>query len=211
MTFFSSDIPSSSPSRDAGEPAEKPLYTLNRMTIHDAGGQIANDLSEGRVDQARKFYDSVVDQIRSDTSGTGGATTADTRLKFLHDSMWERDPVDVKTPGHGTADGYYLVYWKPEQDVNEALAKIMPLARKVTGDDVTFANEKDKTELGRALHDLNEHLRTAIPDGLSRWVFKDDFNRRARGSGLEAKMDEYFNLKVQGIRVNELPYGPSGG
>jgi hypothetical protein len=202
MTTFGSDITWTTPATDADKQAERPLVNFDRRTVTEAGWRIGAELAEGQVDQAHKLYDSVVNQIRNDNSNPTPQVTADARLTLLHEAMWQRNPADVKTPSYGMAAGYYMVYWKPEMLVNETMQKLAELQKKIgPSGNFSIATENDQTEVGQGLRDINEHLRTSLPDGLSRWIFQRDFNRRPGGTGVVAKIDQSINIKMEGYRT----------
>jgi hypothetical protein len=191
--------------------------TSDFADLHKQGYELGKLLENGDADKAKKGYDALILRIQDETKDKPAAR--DLRIDEVHSGMAEADPTDVKSPGNGTDKGFYI-YWNTENLVTETIDNINAFCRghdqcqglnwqlaKEANSNVSQLSEyaplwtnKDQKELGELLNDTNNTLYKKLPDGLERWTFKDDFNRRRMRSAIVADMDDSLsiNLHVKG-------------
>jgi hypothetical protein len=184
--------------------------------LHKQGSDLGKLLENGEADKARKGYDALILRIQDETRDK--PVDRERRIDEVHAGMAQADPTDVKSPGNGTDKGYYI-YWNTENLVTESIDKISAFCRGhnncqsldwdqqkraassyVMPQEVANAplwSQRDTSELNSLLTDTNNWLYKMLPDGLERYTFKDDFNRRRSKSGLEAVMDDSLSVVIR--------------
>ena len=182
--------------------------------LHKQGYELGKLLENGGVDKARKGYDALILRIQDDSKDK--PATRDPGINEVHKGMAEADPTDVKSPGNGTESGFYI-YWNTENLVTETVDRINAFCRghdqcqglnwqlaEKANSNVTQLSEyapkwtkKDGEELSDMLNETNNTLYKKLPDGLERWTFKDDFNRRRMHSAIKAIMDDSLSIVLE--------------
>ena len=186
----------------------------SEISFRNQGYDIGLKLSNGQVDQAKAGYDSLIHQIQDQSREIPARQNA--QVEEVHKGMAAADPADVKSPGNGTTDGFYI-FWNTEKTVTEAIDKISDYCKNhgfcsgVGYSLSTLANSygnldaaamenrspKGEKELGNFLTDMNNWLYKELPNGLEHHIFKADFNRRRHQFGLVADIDEYLQVVIR--------------
>lgn len=187
----------------------------NRFSdLHNQGFDLGKSLENGDADNAKKGYDALILKIQDETKGQPDET--ERRVNAVNSGMAEANPTDVKSPGNGTDHGFYI-YWNTEKLVTEANDKVNAFCRghdncvalnmsQLGGSAASFeysaqmnvaSIHKDNQDLDKFLAQTNDWLYKQLPDGLERYTFKDDFNRRRSKSALEAVMDDSLSVVIK--------------
>ncbi|HEY9681017.1 MAG TPA: hypothetical protein V6C86_05480 [Oculatellaceae cyanobacterium] len=178
--------------------------------LYNKGYDLGTKLANGETKEARAGYDALITRIHDESKNDTVQEQA--RLDKLHQGMAKADPSDVKSPGNGTAFGYYI-YWNTEDVVTEAIQRVtdyckahslcqgvgfdasrLPAAIQDAGVLRNMSPAGD-AELNSMLQETNMWLYKKIPDGLERWVFNDDFNRRRHEPAIQVRMEDH-NLEL---------------
>ena len=166
------------------------MAELEFLQARSIGADIGEQLRAGKVDDAQANYTKMMKRIEQETEETASKAL---KREWIERAMEDVNPVDVKGPDNGMAEGHYI-YWNPETVANEAIKRIQDFCTTHNGC-ASLAGGNNAGDLAAASKftgDLNSYLIQALPDPLERHVFVADFNRRRIRSDFKASLTSAF-------------------
>jgi hypothetical protein len=191
--------------------AEEFLMDTSSRAYGDKGYELGKKLATGETKDARAGYDALITRIEDETKNDPRQRDAD--LNSLHRGMAAADPADVKSPGNGTDKGFYI-YWNTEDLVTQAIQRVADYCKAhsfcegvgydpsrlpaTIQDPAVMRNmsPEGNAEFDGMLQKANNWLYEKIPDGLERWVFNEDFNRRRPMPQVKSRMTDSLSLEL---------------